>query len=278
MAKSFPRYIADPLYGFLEYLHETTRLLHMSMRVISRHMALPNTIKVLRDTDNTQYSVEEAARRKEEYVEELKAAKDSAEFAEKEIKNGFPLLNAHALVGLWGAIDSAVEDALVGTLMHEPDLLRSEAFARLRIPLAEFETLERDERMRLLVQELRRGQPPDQAQGVEALERLLSHIGLSGDVSPKTKKAMWEMQNVRNVIVHRGSIADRRLIKHCPWLGLKVGDEVKVPHTAIHKYDAALHDYLYTIIKRLAVKYDVAIDESGKNLPDFPEEEADPAS
>jgi len=132
--------------------------------------------------------------------------------------------------------------------------------------------LERDERMRLLVQELRRGQALDQTQGIDGLERLLSHIGLSGEVKAETKKAMWEIQNIRNVIVHRGSIADRRLIKHCPWTGLKVGDEVKVSHTDIHKYDTALHDYILTIIRRLAAKYDVAIDERVINPPEFSEE------
>jgi len=68
------------------------------------------------------------------------------------------------------------------------------------------------------------------------------------------------MYHVRNVIVHRGSVADRRLILACPWLNLKAGDKVEITHEILGKYFKALNDYLMIVIRRLGVKYDVDID------------------
>jgi hypothetical protein len=258
MNTEIPRYAANPLLAFVDYLHESSRLLHLSIEGVSMLRALPNTVTVLEETDHTPRTPEQAAKRKEEYKQELKEATIRAEFANKERKGGFPLLHAHTLVGLWSAFEVSIEDSLVGMMMNEPDLLGSEAFAKIRIPLAEFEALEKEERMRLLIGELERSQ--GRKHGVDRFEALLAQVKLSGPVDQETKKTIWEMHHVRNVIVHRGSVADRRTIQNCPWMGMKVGDRVKVGHHSLAGYDKALHDYLMVIIRRLAIKYDVDID------------------
>ena len=94
-------------------------------------------------------------------------------------------------------------------------------------------------------------------QGVDGFERVLGCIGLSGEVDQEIKKVLWEMNHVRNVIVHRNSLADRRLIEACPWLDLKIGDKVRVSHKDLGRYQEALGEYLIAIIRRLGVKYDV---------------------
>jgi hypothetical protein len=255
MADFIPRYVAEPLRRFSDYHHDSIRLLHMCMRGISMQMALPQTVSALRQYEalhpNREFESEE------EHAKKLKDAQAAAAFAEKEIKEGFPILNAHVLVGLWGALESGVEDSLVGALLNEPALLRVEPFAKVRVPLAEFESLERDERIRLLLQEVKRGQSTDRPQGIDGLERLLGYMNLSGEVDPEIKKTLWEMQNLRNVIVHRGSIVDRRLLKNCPCLKFEIGAALKVLHDDIHRYDHALHQYLREIVERLGRKYEV---------------------
>src|SRR6266849_830444 len=121
-----PRYAAKPLLEFLDYSQQSWRILHMCMRGISLHKAMPNTLTVLHETDHAVCAPEEAEEKRQKYEKALKRATADA---------GFPLLHAHDLVGLWGAFEAAVEDCLVGILINEPDLLRSDAFSRLRIPL-----------------------------------------------------------------------------------------------------------------------------------------------
>ena len=65
------------------------------------------------------------------------------------------------------------------------------------------------------------------------------------------------MHHIRNVIVHRASLADRRLVQNCPWLGLKLGDKVLVTHQSLGAYGEALAKYVLTILERACLRYGV---------------------
>src|SRR5690348_10188014 len=101
--EDLPRYAARPLLGFIDYWKESSRLLHMSMRGILFFRTLPNTLKVLHETDHTSYTPEEAAKYSAEFDERYADAEANAAFAEREEEQGFPLLHGHTLVGAWGA-------------------------------------------------------------------------------------------------------------------------------------------------------------------------------
>lgn len=195
-----------------------------------------------------------------EYRDSLEKAKCDAAFAEKECESGFPLLHAHALVGCWGSFEAAIEDILVALLVNEPDLLQNRAFSKVRVPLAEVEGMEKDERMRLLVSELERGQGSGGKYGVDKFEVLLERFGLSGKVEAEQRRNIGEMHCLRNVIVHRASLADRRLVNGCPWLHLKVGDRVTVTHEALFRCLLALTEYLGVLAHRLRMRYAVDMD------------------
>lgn len=252
--ENIPRYVARPLQGFLNYLKESMRLLHMSMGGIGMITSVPNSLMVLGEDGYSRNPPTDPLRRKEEFQKELEAAKARANFAEEELKQGFPLLHAHTLIGAWSAFESAVEDALVGILMNEPDLLQSERFSKVRIPLAEFEALEKEERIRLLIEEIERRDNLTQRQGVDRFETLLGYVNLSGTVAPDLKKVIWELNHVRNVLVHRSAVVDRRFVQSCPWMMLRVGDKVSVTHEALSKYYDALTEYLVALVHRLCAK------------------------
>jgi hypothetical protein len=206
---------------------------------------------------------------------DLVEAKKEAELAEKECKTGFPLLHAHALVAMWAALEVAIEDMLVGILLNEPIVLKKEAFAKLRVPLADFETKDKEERMRYLLAEL--GRNLGRHNGVEAFECLLGHFDLSGSVDEHDRKVLWEMHHLRNVIVHRASRADRRLVDACPWLRLKVNDPVTISHKFIRMAGPTLCSYVMTITGRLGTRYDVDINALiRKKFPEKPDEPAPP--
>jgi len=188
----------------------------------------------------------------------LEEAKKEAELAEKECKEGFPLLHGHALVAMWGALETAIEDMLVGILLNEPTVLKKDAFAKVKVTLSDFETKDKEERMRFLLQEL--GRSLGRKNGVDAFESLLEHFDLSGPVDEKDRKLMWETNHIRNVIVHRASCADRRLVEACPWLGLKISDPVTVSHEQLGAFAIALCQYATTVTLRLGKRYDVDTD------------------
>jgi hypothetical protein len=274
MGTHLPEYAAQPLRGFMAYWDQAVKLLDVSIQGISVMRAIPNAIEVLASLSPREG---ESPNDPEKHRASLEAAKAAAEFAEQEVKAGFPLLHAHTLVGVWGALEAAIEDMLVGILANEPAVLLNEAFSKLRISLADFEMLDKEERMRLLIEDIERGLGSSRKQGVDYFETLLDRFSLSGAVEEEVKRNIWEMNNIRNVIVHRASFADRRLVKNCPWMGLKVGDKVTVTHKSIHRYGSSVWAYVLGLIYRLGKRYDVDIDakiqqELGQNSAQIPQQ------
>jgi hypothetical protein len=243
------------LKRYIDYYEESGRLLHLSMQGIGVLRGIPQIAESLaaietaatQDDDGLPADYPEATKTR------IERAKEHAAFAEQECSLGFPLLHSHTLVGVWGAFEAAIEDTLVDLLIHNDALLQSPAFSKVKIPLAEFEGLEKDERMRFLISEIDRTHGGGK-RGVERFEILLDPFGLSGAVEPQTKNLIWEMHHVRNVIVHRAGIADRRLVTACLQMGLKVGETVKITHEALNKYSIALSNYALIIICRLGTQ------------------------
>jgi hypothetical protein len=188
---------------------------------------------------------------------DLEEDKKLANFADGELKNGFPFLHAFATVAAWGTLEVTIEDLLVGILLNEPETLGMEELAKIRIPLAKFEELDKEERMRFILRELARAKTTAAGQGVTAFENLLQMFGLSGDVDDGVRKLLWEMNHVRNIIVHRDSYADLRLVQSCPWLNVKTGDRVLVDHERYGRYSDAICGYVGTLKVRLRKRYDV---------------------
>jgi hypothetical protein len=215
-----PEYVRKPLQWFLDYQQECSQLLECSMR----------GMLLLKDTPDVE-----------------------AAFLQQECVNGFPLLHAHTLVGCWGAFEAAMEDLSIELLINEPIWRKGEAFSRLKIPLAVYESLEPDERMRLLIQELQKGQGSSRKRGTASFEHVLNQFQLS--VDPGIKQTIWEMLNVRNVIVHRGSVADRRLVDACPEMELKIGQLVIVTKPDLNRYADALSKSIDSLMKQLSQHY-----------------------
>jgi len=188
---------------------------------------------------------------------DFEKSNEEAKWAETECKNGFPFLSGYALVGMWGSLEAAVEDMLVGILVNEPDLLAADPFAKIKVPLAKFESLDKEERIRFIVGEFPRTQTGPATQGAATFEKALQAFGLDGDIADDVGKTLWEINHVRNVIVHRDSLADLRLVQACPWLNLKVGDRVCIDHEKLGTYVDALSAYAKTLQERLRKRYGI---------------------
>jgi hypothetical protein len=226
------------------------------MRGISGLRGVPEAIKVLREV----YDQKEQKEKEESPARELiplEEAQAIADFAQSEVDKGFPILHAHALVGLWGTIEVMVEDLIIAFLINEDALLKRDAFSKVRIPLADFEGLEKEERMRLLVVELERASGLNRKFGVDRFESLLGPIDLSGTVEPDIRKEVRALHHIRNIVVHRASVADRRMVEGCPWLNLQIGEKVVVTHDVINRSNKALVGYVVELIHRVGDRFGV---------------------
>ena len=236
-----PRWPADLFDPFLDDLNTLDRVLHMSMSGIAMFRARPQAIRALGEYHGKLDA------------EELARAEKEGEFAQKEIDNGFPLLHQQATVSLWAMIESLIQDLVARWLEMTPGAWQVEAVMRLRVRIGDYETLDAQDRSLWVTELLDQEVAGPLRVGVTRFECLLQPFGLSGSVTEDCGKTLFELSQIRHVLVHRRGIADRRLIKACPWLCLTSGSPVKVSHEMWRKYRDAVYQYALELIQRLRV-------------------------
>jgi hypothetical protein len=186
-----------------------------------------------------------------------KLTDDLRTYVEDASKNNFALLNAQAAVASWAGIEALVEDVLVALLMSHPEALARPKVDKVKVTLASFVSMSEEERIRHLLRELEISEsgPGGGRSGAETFEPLLKVFDLSVPLKPETREALFELSNIRNVIVHRMHIADARLVEKCPKLGYKKGNRVLVKEEQVDTYFRATSAYAIALSSRVTEKY-----------------------
>jgi hypothetical protein len=233
-----PEWIWPPFLVCEQRLQEEGRYLHLAMRGLAQLQALPKIIEVLYKVDAEMESEAGGTT-----SSRLEVAKRDADWVAKEAHSGFPILHAHAVVGIWSALEVLCEDFAIAWLRNLPGAWSASEVAKLKIPLAKYQQLNESERPRLVVSELSRSLGTDPRRGVGKLRSLLAVFDLAPDVGPNVQRALHELCQVRNVVVHCGGLADEKLVGECPWLGIRVGEHVQVDHPVYGWYYRAARRY-----------------------------------
>src|SRR5437016_5050276 len=95
-----------PLHRAREAVEELDRVLHLSIRGIAQLSKSAPLIEALENYDRvigTEVDPVESERR-------IALARAEAEFAQRELDRGFPILHSHATVALWGILEATIED------------------------------------------------------------------------------------------------------------------------------------------------------------------------
>jgi hypothetical protein len=251
MAKSVRRYV--------EYLDNDARILHLSMEGIGSLRRLPSMIEWSHRVDEfleKKGNGEDTPPLKDATTKakELEAAKRKAGFAEEESKRGFPTLHSHALVSLWGCLEWIVRDICADIVREAPFLLDEKRSEKVSVSLTTFFSMEtKRERVRFLVEEIERREASKKRRGVDRFESLLCVLGLDGAVEKPVRDDIFELQQVRNVVVHAGGLADRKFVEMCPRRKERIGEPVCVTHEDYLRYREAVEAYLFCILGRCKV-------------------------
>ena len=245
--KQVPDWATHPFHRFRDHQVELSRILHLSIRGISFLRAMPEALEaleILRPEDHPQA---------ESLRDDIEESKKEAELAQREVDEGFPLLHSQAVVSLWTSLEDLVRTFLATWLANEPSAKQVDAIAKLKMSLGEYERLEEEERCLYAVELLERELQSPLRHGVSRFESLLQPFELSGKIDSEVQKHIYELYHVRNVLVHRRGIADKKLVESCPWLGLAPGDEVVVTHNMYGRYSKAVMTYVVELIQRVRV-------------------------
>lgn len=160
---------------------------------------------------------------------------------------GYTIVFAHALADCWEALQRLVEDLLIAWLLNYPAAPKLPDVTKVKLPLADFMSLDDEGRMRLLINELQSAKRAKFNMGIGQFDELLKVFDLKFGVDEQLRKELLAMQQLRNVIVHRDMVVDRRLAEQCTWLGLRPGDRLSVPIYEYHRYLKAARKYAYDL-------------------------------
>lgn len=255
MTDQIDKTIYDDLGKSLEDLLEDIKNLHdivdIAHRGISVTQAMPQVAKVLMKVEGENESNKNA----------VDNAERIAKIAKSEIDNGFPFLYSQAALMLYSYLEGSVK-RFITTFLKNNSINEIKEFNNLKISIGEYLSLDDNEKYEYLFQQYEKTVAIGIQYGVTRFETLLHPIGFSGHVEEETTKNIYELSQIRNNILHRGAVADRFLIKNCPWLNYKLNDKVKVNKSSFDKFSKAITSYLMLIAIRLGEK-------RGKDMSEF---------
>jgi hypothetical protein len=240
-------WLRGPFGQYVKYLRDTHKLIVLATLGISRMERDAQLEESLVNYDLVVSGIKEPS---EEQNLRIAEAKERAAFAKKEIKEGFPLLCAHSLVGLWGAFEAAVDDFLSIWLEAHPANLTEAGSIRLRVSASDLLVPIEQDRVRLVLAELARSLSVEARIGASRFEAILSRVGLSGEVPETVRHQILEMQQVRHIWAHRGGRPDGVFQSRCPWMEPDPNGRIKVDVERLNNYGAATVQYAIDVENR----------------------------
>jgi hypothetical protein len=243
-----PRWATQPFRELIDHTERLGQLLHLSMRGISMIRAVPKVIEALAQAEGHDGG---------EGRQRVQDAEREAELARREVSEGFPLLHAHTAIALWSALEAAVRLFMARWLQHHKPAMEVEVVQKLRVRICEYERLDGEDRFFYILDRLEQELSAPLKNGITKFESLLEPFGLAGPVDEDVRRDLFELSQVRNALVHRSGVADRRLVEACPWLQLKAGDQIHVRHEATQRYFASVMKYSIALIVRMGEHFGV---------------------
>ena len=216
--------------------------------------AIYQAIKGVQQIDAWQGMAEVLGRKAIEPGDNLDKAKAHAgvlaSFAELQQSNGNPYLYGLSSIRLWTLLEALI-DELVVEAMKDPALCDKASLSKLKGSLIEFKSASPDEQAEFLADTLKQAVDAPLKLGIGRFEAILVPVRLGGSVDENVKLTLFELSQVRNCVVHKSGIADRRLIEACPWLNAERGKELRVTDAMFHRYMMAVYWYLFELRGRV---------------------------
>jgi len=241
-----PLWARAPYSDVLEMFGQLSDVLTISTQGIRALLGMPGLVEALEklNADPNEGLMDES-KKKIEYAERL------SQLAKHEVEADFPLLHSQAIVTIWGYLEGAIYNFVASWIQHQPSAKRVPELNKIKIRLVEYEELDEMERCHYLIDLIQVDIGGSYKKGVNRFEGLLNVFGLAGQVAEETKKNLYELYEVRNVIVHRHSKADRKLLEACPWFDIELGEKIIVTREMYGKYMHAVMDYMTEVLDRV---------------------------
>lgn len=181
-------------------------------------------------------------------------ARRAVEYLERQKAIGYQDLLYTIVVFLWGLVESGLEDVATVWLAHSETEQLSDAVWKVRLRAAEFMTRDRMGQAASIVEALK-GELRHQHSGIDLFDALFREVGIAGYVTtPVLRRALVEMQQARNVILHKVGIVDERFCRACGWRRETPGAPLRLTADDVDSYARAAQCYIQTLGSAILVQ------------------------
>ena len=244
-----PKWATQPFSDLTTDIDHLAQLLDMSIRGISMIQAMPKIVSAIAFAEDRS--------EREDTASELDNAEKQAAFAKREVERGFPVLQANTALAVWSHLEAGVRLFLARWLEHEKTALDLDAIQRMKVKIGEYERLQGEDRYFYILDRLEQELIAPLKCGINRFETILEPFGLSGKVDADVQRDLFELNQVRNCLMHRAGRADRRFVEACPWLDLEVGQQLKVTTEATKRYISSVLRYATELVCRVGERFGV---------------------
>ena len=237
---------AEAFEAGIRFLEEAHRVLIVAVRGIASLRGVGHLTEALAEYDRGEG--------KPVSDDAVKKAHELARLAVQEVESDFPLLHAHTVVAMWSTLETLIPNFAAAWLVEFPETLERSEFERVQVPVALLREQDDHLRMAAVISDLTERTASSLKPGVGQFQEVLKALGLGFGISDELRRDLFELSQVRNLIVHRLSVVDQKFARECPWLGLKIGDRLKITSEMYLRYHKAIMTYLTELINHAKEK------------------------
>ncbi len=188
------------------------------------------------------------------YLASFETLENEARMAEPHAKrvlnDNFRRLYRHSAVGMWAAIETMIDQMIIGAMKNIDDY--KNRIANTHPSLAGSNWFKRSSST--LEEERRKYEGTlsnDFPNVVDRYVELLRPFGVTINLQSETRSLLTEMSEMRNIVLHKGAVVDDRFLQKCPWTNLSTGDEYIITHEGIHKFHEGCSNFVLEILGNL---------------------------
>lgn len=170
--------------------------------------------------------------------------------AKSEVHAGFQTLKAQTIIALWTGLEIMIEDLFVAWMFDFPSCLHDKKFQNIKIPLAEFCTLETEPLIRKLYESyIKDSSKPI---GIGRFELVLKALGVKEvENAPEISKSIYELNLLRNLFAHQGGRVDVKFHQTEIGQAYKLGDIFYLYDNQFRGYCSHAIQYVESILSRI---------------------------
>jgi hypothetical protein len=169
-------------------------------------------------------------------------------------KSGYSFLLTQAAINTYSYLEAAIKSLVMGYIQSGEKLSGISALSAIQVPYAAFRSLSEEEQLDFLYQQYETHTGAGLRQGVKRFESLLEPLGFSGPRSEAIDYGIYELAQVRSLLLYKNGLVDKKFTEACPWFSSQLGRKLVITPEMFDTYNHAVLEYIAILIKRIEEK------------------------